>query len=66
MHSGPLNHKAQHFGWKLATQYAKGVDLYGCLIIILASMEMRWIVIVEVHRDHDAQKPANLRHEPSR
>jgi hypothetical protein len=37
-------------------------NAHRCLVLAVRGVEMRWVVIVEEHTDHDAQEPADLRH----
>lgn len=61
---GPLEDQRGSSLRKRSLQDGESIDRKGRFVFTVAGMQVRRCVIVVVHRDHDAEKPADLRHAP--
>src|SRR3989304_1050977 len=62
MHFSPLDDQPENAKRKIALpQFQRSNPRHGTKFLV-ANVEMRRIVIVEVHRDHDSEEAADFRH----
>jgi hypothetical protein len=64
MKLGPRENKPKLPAPKRAIEHLQRVDPDLRRAIRVAGMEMRWPMVIEVHRDHDPKEAANRRHPP--
>ena len=62
MKSSPLDHQRQGTGRKIAVKHAERLDAELGFGTAVMCMEMRRLVIEEVHADHDTEESRDLRH----
>jgi hypothetical protein len=60
--SGPLCDEFERARRQITDQHLAAVDRDHGMVLGVLGMEMRWFVIVEVHRDRDAVKEADPWH----
>jgi len=58
----PLEDQMQRTAWHLSRHHAR-LNVDGGSILIVAHMEMRWIMVRQLHRNDDFVEMANLWHD---
>ena len=61
---GPLDDKSECSGRKSTGKERQSIHVNECLLASVESMEVRRIVVIPVHLDHNAKKPGYFRHAP--
>ena len=61
-HLSPLGHESHRARRQLSGDHGQAADCDHGLVLGVLSMEVRRLVIVEVHRDHDSVEEAEARH----
>jgi hypothetical protein len=62
MQACPLHHELVGTTWKTANQQVVAANGYSGTMLGILSVEMRGLVIVEIHCDYDAVEEADLGH----
>ncbi len=63
MQRRPLAHELERTTRQIANEHRSGLDRNHRMVLGVLSMEMRRLVIVEIHRDHDAVEDADPGHD---
>ena len=58
----PFDGQGQGARWQVSLQQRQRLDVHLCQPFAITNMEMRWIVIVPIHRHHQTVKSADFRH----
>lgn len=63
MLEGPLGHELQRHSRHSPLNDSKSRDLNSGLMLRVSDVEVRGLVVIEIHADHNPEEPADLRHE---